>query len=600
MKTKILIAVLFTIVITCVCVNQSFSQTIQQNSGTGNYWESLDFVHANPSQAIGVGSFLGPGVLPQAALHVDTRNVTIPFYGASEVFRTDCPGIGSPTYWRMWFGGSECGNLSTGGAHFTISASHSGGNLYFQTSGANTRMTILGTTNPGYVGIGTTNPASLLDVGLAGTTLGTFRLEGSTSGYVQIQPAVAAGSWTMTLPTTSGSAGQVLQTNGSGVTSWGYAGGGMFNTCTTGATAITDDVGINMGNHNVYFSDPSSITGYNSVGIGYTCSHAPLFGKLDIIRENNNLTSTTIVDLPSGLNVTNLDKGLRVGIYNNYSETHGISSCAIGENAGNTGGFFLATNAINWGHANQASGRNIGFFSNAFPATNHSDNYGIYSKALSWGEPYIPNGLMWQNNIAVCGYANGYHPADHTNHTINYAIEGIAYSPNMGIYPHLSGNENWAGYFLGAVFTSQSQYATSDSIFKINVDTIPNALNTILALKPHTYLFDTVSYPYMSFPGNLQYGLIAQEVESIIPDLVIGVTQAEQDDSAGNRIIDSLEFRSLNYTGFIPIIIRAMQEQEEIIDTIQTKFGKIGAINGCWIDTGKVEWGTSPLLHNTT
>jgi hypothetical protein len=72
----------------------------------------------------------------------------------------------------------------------------------------------------GQVGIGNTSPGVRLDVGLAGTTTGSLRLEGGTSGYVQIQPAGAAGSRAMTLPTTAGTNGYVLSTNGSGVTSW--------------------------------------------------------------------------------------------------------------------------------------------------------------------------------------------------------------------------------------------------------------------------------------------------------------------------------------------------------------------------------------------
>jgi len=70
------------------------------------------------------------------------------------------------------------------------------------------------------IGIGNTSPGALLDIGAAGTTLGTLRLEGNTSGYLQIQPAAAAGSWTMTLPSTAGTNGYVLQTDGSGNTSW--------------------------------------------------------------------------------------------------------------------------------------------------------------------------------------------------------------------------------------------------------------------------------------------------------------------------------------------------------------------------------------------
>ena len=74
--------------------------------------------------------------------------------------------------------------------------------------------------NLGNVGIGTTSPGSALDV------KGTLRLSGSTSGYVGLSPAAAAGSTTYTLPAADGSASQVLATNGSGVLSWVVNGSG--------------------------------------------------------------------------------------------------------------------------------------------------------------------------------------------------------------------------------------------------------------------------------------------------------------------------------------------------------------------------------------
>ena len=48
----------------------------------------------------------------------------------------------------------------------------------------------------------------------------TLRLNGSTSGYVEIDAPAAAGSNTLVLPNGNGSSGQYLQTNGSGVLSW--------------------------------------------------------------------------------------------------------------------------------------------------------------------------------------------------------------------------------------------------------------------------------------------------------------------------------------------------------------------------------------------
>lgn len=69
--------------------------------------------------------------------------------------------------------------------------------------------------------------------------LGQVVLNGITSGAVTIQPANAAGTWTLTLPTTDGDNGQVLTTNGSGVASWTTpSSGGMANPMTTAQDII--------------------------------------------------------------------------------------------------------------------------------------------------------------------------------------------------------------------------------------------------------------------------------------------------------------------------------------------------------------------------
>ena len=48
----------------------------------------------------------------------------------------------------------------------------------------------------------------------------SLRLNGSTSGYVEIDAPATAGSNTLTLPNGNGTGGQYLQTNGSGGLSW--------------------------------------------------------------------------------------------------------------------------------------------------------------------------------------------------------------------------------------------------------------------------------------------------------------------------------------------------------------------------------------------
>ena len=105
-----------------------------------------------------------------------------------------------------------------------VALSNNGTNQVMTSTGTSWQSTVRLAAG-GNVGIGNTAPGSTLDIGNAGSTLGTLRLEGSGSGYVQLQPSSSAGSWTATLPGSAGANTNVLTTNGSGVLSWSAVGG---------------------------------------------------------------------------------------------------------------------------------------------------------------------------------------------------------------------------------------------------------------------------------------------------------------------------------------------------------------------------------------
>ena len=62
--------------------------------------------------------------------------------------------------------------------------------------------------------------------GTTGINSPTTQLAGSVSGVVTLTGAANAGTWTFTMPTTAGTNGQYLTTDGTGVTSWGTLAGG--------------------------------------------------------------------------------------------------------------------------------------------------------------------------------------------------------------------------------------------------------------------------------------------------------------------------------------------------------------------------------------
>ena len=74
--------------------------------------------------------------------------------------------------------------------------------------------------------------------GTTGVTTPADNFQGSVSGTVTVQGASAAGTWTFTLPTTPGTSGYILQTDGSGVTTWvASAGGGNVSSSGTPTAA---------------------------------------------------------------------------------------------------------------------------------------------------------------------------------------------------------------------------------------------------------------------------------------------------------------------------------------------------------------------------
>lgn len=123
--------------------------------------------------------------------------------------------LGSPDYITIRSPNGTCGGAGTPCNTAFASIANTPAHLQYQIAGL-TNSTV--GTNTGF---GNIAPGALVDIGLAGTTLGVARLNGNTSGYTEIAPSAAAGSWRLTLPTTDGTTGDLLQNaNGTGGTTW--------------------------------------------------------------------------------------------------------------------------------------------------------------------------------------------------------------------------------------------------------------------------------------------------------------------------------------------------------------------------------------------
>ena len=106
-------------------------------------------------------------------------------------------------------------------------------------------------------------------------------------------------------------------------------------------------------------------------------------------------------------------------------------------------------------------------------------------------------------------------------------------------------------YADGDVLSDTGSY-TSDERIKQNIVTVTNGLDKINALRGVTH-----DYKYRENSKGIRYGLLAQEVEQVIPELVrddgLDAPQELQD-------VGIMQLKALNYTGLIPVLIEAVKE----------------------------------------
>jgi len=219
-------------------------------------------------------------------------------------------------------------------------------------------------------------------------------------------------------------------------------------------------------------------------------------------------------------------------------------------------------------------------------------NYGVWGEAIN--AEFNIGGLLFANqhalgNIGVKGYTDN-------GRDYNVAVWGDASNDreragfNVGVYGEAATNfiwappagaGSWAGYFNGDLGFTGNFGMPSDSTLKTNISTIKNAGDLLNKLSSHTYYYDTVRFAdHINFSKTLQFGLLAQDVESVVPNLVMNSTLPPKVDSLGNILVPSTPVKMINYIGFIPLLIQSHNEQSQKIDSLVTKLDSLVTLIG--------------------
>ena len=205
----------------------------------------------------------------------------------------------------------------------------------------------------------------------------------------------------------------------------------------------------------------------------------------------------------------------------------------------------LVSQANGWKPGNSTANIGIDASADAGSTNNPLNNFG-YCIGV-WGTSY-------KSKVAIGGRFDA---------VGNY----IPSSQNIGIYASTNGaaTTNWAGYFVGNVYRSGTDNFTSDKKLKNDIQPLTKAVDKLMQLKPSTYTFKTEEFKAMNLPKGNQMGLIAQDLEKVLPELVTNMPEMEIPNKQGNAT-KIPEFKSVQYIQLIPLLIGGLQEQQKMIE----------------------------------
>ena len=112
----------------------------------------------------------------------------------------------------------------------------------------------------------------------------------------------------------------------------------------------------------------------------------------------------------------------------------------------------------------------------------------------------------------------------------------------------------------------------SDERLKENIRPIPSALSKLLALRGVTYNSNELAEQYGYTDKKEQVGVIAQDVEAVLPQIVVPAPFDIAQDEDGNEYSKSGEnYKTVQYDKLVPLLIEAIKEQQETIINLQRR-----------------------------
>jgi len=401
-------------------------------------------------------------------------------------------------------------------------------------------------------------------------------IAGDTSGSVTLQAPAVAGSTVLNLPSTSGT----IQTSGAGYTTNGVAYASSTSALTTGSALTYNGTDLKFASGSGLFTNTSDGSDTATLAIGGGGANSSARGSVIEFYGNEN-ASAGVLDITSG-NVANsyvriqgrsstsyvrfdinaseqmrlTSTGLGIGT-SSPSYKLDVSSSAISGVIAN----FQATAANTYSTlrlTGNSRGGEVDFYNGATAQAAIASNTGnlyFYTNGNSTLQATLDsagNLLVGTTSAGARVYAvaSGAQQAVRGDQSTAgaaafYGVSSV--NSGTGYVAYFTNSGSGTGLYISNTAAWQS---TSDERLKTDIQDL-DATARLLQLRPRDYLWK--SQETSDEPSKRSFGFIAQEVKEVFPELV-GVSP------------DGMF--SVEYTGLIAPLVKAIQEQQALINTL--------------------------------
>jgi len=291
----------------------------------------------------------------------------------------------------------------------------------------------------------------------------------------------------------------------------------------------TDPFYLTYGSLNIFIGNEAgynNVSGWTNLFLGNSAGHANISGS-----------DNTFVGNLAGQNNTDGKANTFVGTFSGRSNSSGNQNVCVGFYAGNKNeagqNTFVGTYSGEKNVTGQnntcigaAAGQNSAGFGNVFIG------YGAGSNEAGNNKLYIANSPVTTPLIGG-----------------DFGLSRVALNGSVGV-----NGDAVAGYALyvhGEAITTSTAWQVSDVRYKTDINAIDNALSKVLKLNGVTFRWNDEALAMPGYNETTQIGLIAQEVQEQIPELV----KTAPDGSL-----------SVSYSNLTAVLIEAIKEQQKELD----------------------------------